>query len=310
MRTTPLGTTGLKISDVSFGTAPLGQLFGPVPLDDGVAAVHEAIDLGITFFDSSPYYGDAEERLGIALRGRRDQVVVGTKAGRNPGEVFDFSPEGIRASVERSLRLLQTDYLDVLQLHDIEFVDLDPVLTDGYATLLALRDEGKCRAIGMTGYSLAAAKRAISETELDVLLNFGHGTLLDNSLSDTLAEPAGERGTALMNAAAVALGLLTPAIRRIAQEGHMAPGDVVAAALRMTEVCEAAGGDIAFLANQYAIQRSGAITTVIGTTKSPHLRQAVEAASAPIDEELLAAVLACRPDVSANQWELGLPQNS
>ncbi|MFB2579787.1 aldo/keto reductase [Herbiconiux sp. P15] len=310
MHVSPLGSTGLDISRVSFGTAPLGQLFGPVPLEDGVAAVHAAIDAGITFFDSSPYYGDAEERLGIALKGRRDSVVVGTKAGRNPGEVFDFSAAAIRRSVEESLRRLQTDHLDVLQLHDVEFVDLDPVLSEGYATLVALRDEGKCRAIGMTGYSLAAARRVITETECDVVLNFGHGTLLDNSIADDLADLAAERGVALMNAAAVALGLLTPAITRLADAGHMAPDAVVEAALRMSEVCREAGGDIAFLANQYAIQRSGAITTVIGTTKLPHLQQAIDAASAPIDEELLAAVLACRPDTAANQWDLGLPENS
>ncbi|MGA1835382.1 aldo/keto reductase [Herbiconiux sp. 11R-BC] len=310
MHVTPLGTTGLEISSVSFGTAPLGQLFGPVPLETGIAAVDEAIDLGITFFDSSPYYGDAEERLGIALKGKRDRVLIGTKAGRNRGEIFDFSPAAIRRSVEESLRLLQTDHLDVLQLHDIEFVDLGPVLDDGYATLLALREEGKCRAIGMTGYSLAAARRVLTETQVDVVLNFAHGTLLDNSLSDTLGDLARERGVALMNAAAVALGLLTPAITRIAAEGHMSPSGVVEAAVRMSAVCAEAGADIAFLANQYAIQRSGAITTVVGTTDVHHLRQAVEAASAPIDEDLLQAVLACRPDVAANQWALGLPENS
>ena len=106
MQLTTIGATGLEVSSVSFGTAPLGQLFGPVPLENGVAAVDEAIDLGITFFDSSPYYGDAEERLGIALKGKRDRVLVGTKAGRNPGEIFDFSAEGIRRNVEESLRRL------------------------------------------------------------------------------------------------------------------------------------------------------------------------------------------------------------
>ena len=310
MTPTPLGSTGLEVTPVSFGTAPLGQLFGPVPEEVGAAAVDEAIDLGITFFDTSPYYGDAEERLGRALRGKRDRVLVGTKAGRNPGEHFDFSPRAIRASVDRSLRLLGTDHLDVLQLHDIEFVDLDPVLTDGYTTLVELRDEGKCRAIGMTGYSIAAARRVITETDCDVVLNFAHGTLLDNSLEDELGAVARENGVALMNAAAVALGLLTPAVHRLAAEGHMAPAAVVDAALRMNAVCEAAGASISFLANQYAIQRSGAVTTVVGTTNRAHLREAVEAADAPIDEELLAAVLAERPDPAAAQWGLGLPQNS
>ncbi|MCS5497705.1 aldo/keto reductase [Cnuibacter physcomitrellae] len=309
MDTTTLGRTGMQVAPVSFGTAPLGQLFGPVPEERGAAVVAEAIDLGITFFDTSPYYGDAEERLGRALKGRRDRVLIGTKAGRNPGEVFDFSPTAIRRSVEESLRRLRTDHVDVLQLHDIEFVDLGPVLTDGYETLVALRDEGKCLAIGMTGYSLATARRVIAETDCDVFLNFGHGTLLDGSLS-SLGDLARSNGVALVNAAAVALGLLTPAVRRYADEGHMAPTGVVQAALRMSEVCEEAGASISFLANQYAIQRGGAVTTVIGTTTSVHLREAVEAATTTIDEELLAAVLALRPDPAEAQWDIGLPENS
>lgn len=310
METTALGRTGMQVAPVSFGTAPLGQLFGPVPEERGAAVVAEAIDLGITFFDTSPYYGDGEERLGRALEGRRDRVLIGTKAGRNPGEVFDFSPAAIRRSVEQSLRRLRTDHVDVLQLHDIEFVDLEPVLTEGYETLLALRDEGKCRAIGMTGYSLATARRVISETDCDVFLNFGHGTLLDGSLSSSLGELARSHGVALLNAAAVALGLLTPAVRRYAAEGHMAPPVVVQAALRMSEVCEEAGASISFLANQYAIQRGGGVTTVIGTTTSAHLREAVEAATTPLDEDLLAAVLALRPDPAEAQWDIGRPENS
>jgi L-galactose dehydrogenase len=300
----------MELSAVSFGTAPLGQLFGPVPFEVGAAAVDEAIELGVTFFDTSPYYGDAEERLGRALVGKRDRVLVGTKAGRNPGEHFDFTPRAVRASVERSLRLLRTDHLDVLQLHDIEFTDLGPVLGDGFATLVALREEGKCRAIGMTGYSLAAARRVITETECDLVLNFGHGTLLDNSLADELGAVAREREVALVNAAAVALGLLTPAVHRYLVDGHMAPGPVVAAAARMAEVCAAAGASISFLANQYAVQRSGSLSTVIGTTDLAHLREAVDAASAPIDEELLAAVLRHRPDPAGHQWDIGLAENA
>ena len=81
---------------------------------EAIAVVHEAIDLGITFVDTSVYYGSAEERLGKALVGRRDQVVVGTKAGRFGYADFDFSPVQIRQSLEHSLRLLRTEYVDIL----------------------------------------------------------------------------------------------------------------------------------------------------------------------------------------------------
>src|SRR5205085_7492160 len=98
-------------------------------------------------------------------------VVIGTKAGRYGVDDFDFSPGRLRESLHESLRLLQTDYVDVFQLHDIEFVKLDGVFQDSYAELVRLREEGKCRIIGMTGYPRHTLRRAVQETELDVVLS-------------------------------------------------------------------------------------------------------------------------------------------
>ena len=109
-----LGKTDLTVSRLGFGTAPLGELFGRLDDAEAIAVVHEAIDLGVSFFDTAAYYGSAEERLGKALAGRRDQLVVGTKAGRFGYTDFDFSPARIRQSLEHSLRLLKTDYVDIL----------------------------------------------------------------------------------------------------------------------------------------------------------------------------------------------------
>jgi L-galactose dehydrogenase len=154
-----LGRTELEVSRLGFGTAPLGELFGAVDEFAAIAVVHEALDLGISFFDTAAYYGSAEERLGKALVGRRDQVVLGTKTGRYGVNDFDFSPGRIRRSAENSLRLLKTDYVDILQFHDIEFVPLGPVFEDSYAELRTMRDEGLCRYIGMTGYPRPSDER-------------------------------------------------------------------------------------------------------------------------------------------------------
>jgi aryl-alcohol dehydrogenase-like predicted oxidoreductase len=297
------------VSQLAFGTAPLGGLFGPVEEDDAVALVHEALDLGITFVDSSPYYGNAEERLGKALLGHRDQVVLATKAGRYGPTAFDFSPTRLRRSVEQSLRLLRTDHLDILQLHDIEFAPLGPVLDDSYAALLAMRDEGLCRYVGMTGYPIATMARALRETELDVLLTYAHATLLDDSLQHDLAPVAAARGTGLVNAAAVSLGLLTPAGSSMGA-AHPATAPIRSAARAMVDHCTARGVDIAFVANQYAVQRSGCATTVIGTARSAHLRSAVAAADAPLDEVLVAELLALRPPTEHRCWSSGLPENN
>ncbi|MFV0452362.1 MAG: aldo/keto reductase [Propioniciclava sp.] len=308
MRTTPLSALDIPLSKVAFGTAPLGQLFGPVPRETGIAAVHAAREAGITLFDTSPYYGDAEERLGIALAGHRDEVLVSTKAGRFPGEEFDFSPARIRRSLENSLRLLRTDHVDLFFLHDIDFVDVGPVIAEAVPTLQSLKEEGKTRAIGISGYGLGAAARIINETCVDVVLTFAHGTLLDNTLHEVLGDQARERGVGLINAAAVALGALTPAVMMRPDSSFMAPGPVLTAARSMARECQIRSADLAFLANQYAIQRSQTLATVIGTTSIPHLLSAVAAATTPIDEDLLRAVLSHRPDPAA-QWKVGLPEN-
>ena len=306
MRYSRLGNTGLEISVVSFGTGSLGELFGPLDETDALRLVDEALDAGINFIDTSPFYGSAEYRLGKALPAKRDKVILGTKAGRYGLTDFDYSAKRVRESVENSLRLMNTDYLDILQLHDIEHVPLDRVLNEGYAALSQLRDQGKCRYIGMTGYPLATMRRVMAEVDLDVLLTYAHGPLLDNSIGD-LEPLAAERGVGLINAAALTLGLLSPHGSNVSFE-HPASSAVRAAAAKMVALCKERGVDAAFIANQYAIQRSGCATTVVGVGKSRHLRSAIDAVSAPLDEELVAELVALRP--VERHWISGLPANN
>jgi L-galactose dehydrogenase len=304
-----LGRTDLEVAPVSFGTGSIGEFFGPMSVDESTRLVHEAIDLGVNFIDTSRHYGPAEERLGKALEGRRNDVLIGTKAGRYGGNNFDFSAAGVRRGIEESLRLLGTDHVDILQLHDIEFVDLDQVFGEGYEELVRLRDEGKTRYIGMTGYPLATMERAMTETRLDVLLTYAKGTLLDDSIREVLVPIADSQGVGLINAAAVSLGLLTPNGPRIVG-GHPATPVIIAAAASIVERCQQLGVDPSFVANQYAIQRSGCVTTVFGVGKSGHLRSAIEAATTPIDDDLVAELIALRPQPAERQWLSGLPKNN
>ncbi|UOR01344.1 aldo/keto reductase [Leucobacter allii] len=304
----PFGSTGIDVSAVSFGTAPLGGLFGPVPFEQAREAVFAAVDLGVNLIDTSSYYGDAEERLGRMTGELPGDVLLATKAGRLGWDEFDFSREGIRRSLERSLRLLGRDSVDVFQLHDIDFRPLDPILGEACEALQELKREGKCRFVGMTCYSLPTTRRVMLETDVDVVLNYAHGTLLDDSLTAELAPIARERGIALMNAAAVSLGILVPGVVE-RTEHNIASGASLAAAQRMARSAAERGVDIAFLANQYALQRVDAATTVVGTTSLAHLRSAVDALSAPIDAEALAAALAHRLPLAEQQWVVGLPEN-
>jgi aryl-alcohol dehydrogenase-like predicted oxidoreductase len=172
-----LGRTGLRVSVVGFGASPLGNEFGASDPAESCRAVSAAIDAGINYFDVAPYYGRtlAETRLGECLAGRRHEVVLATKAGRYDKalpEGFDFSAERIARSIDESLRRLRTDYIDVYQLHDIEFAHRAQILGETLPAMQRLKEAGKIRWIGITGYPPRAARRGGRQRDR------GHGALL------------------------------------------------------------------------------------------------------------------------------------
>src|SRR5262249_38321647 len=118
---------GEKWPVLSFGASSLGQEVRPVDINEALRAVHVALDLGMNFIDTSPYYGRgmSEVLLGVALRGvPRDRYLLGTKLGRYDVNHFDFSARRVVESVDVSLHRLGVDYLDIILCHDIEFVDM------------------------------------------------------------------------------------------------------------------------------------------------------------------------------------------
>jgi aryl-alcohol dehydrogenase-like predicted oxidoreductase len=299
MKYRALGQTGLQVSVASFGTGSLGEMFGPLAESDALRLIDEALDSGINLIDTSPYYGSAEARLGKALTpAKRGSVILCTKAGRYGFSAFDFSPARIRKSVEDSLTALRT-----------EFVNIDPVLSESCAELVRLKEEGKCRFIGMTGYPVKTFRRVIEETPVDVILTYGKGTLLDDSISGELLPVARQRGVGVMNAAAVALGLLSQRGSHVNID-HPAPAPVAESAGRMVALANQLGVDLAFLANQYAFQCVDVPTTVVGVGKRPHLQSALNAVATPVDHGLLDQFLALRPPAGSRQWHMGLPENN
>jgi aryl-alcohol dehydrogenase-like predicted oxidoreductase len=161
------------VSRVGFGAFHIGRVAG-----DKYASAHRelptvttceellhgVLDLGITLIDTAPAYGLSEERIGHILSSRRNEYNLCTKVGElfeNGSSVFDFSPSGMRASLEHSLRTLQTDYVDILLIHAPPN-DLSVLLeTDAIETMLAFKQEGKTRAIGFSGKTLEAEKEAL-----------------------------------------------------------------------------------------------------------------------------------------------------
>jgi L-galactose dehydrogenase len=124
-----LGKTGMEISIIGYGVSPLGNVFGETDEAEGIRAVHYAIDHGINYFDVAPMYGVtlAETRLGKALKGKRDKIFLATKCCRYDIDEFDFSAKRVLESIDESLQRLHTDYVDVYQIHDIEFGDKEQV---------------------------------------------------------------------------------------------------------------------------------------------------------------------------------------
>ena len=189
--------------------------------------VSRALQLGIRAFDTSPYYGPAEILLGDALnclhpRPPRESIFLVTKAGRIDASTFDYSAAYIRYSVNRSLKRLGTDYLDLVHLHDVEFVSAKEVL-DGILTLRQLRDEGKIRFVGISGFPVHLlcdrAHEILQETgqPLDAVLSYGYHTIQNPVIGQPIAngQPSPlqrfkEVGVqVVLNASILGMGLLT-----------------------------------------------------------------------------------------------------
>lgn len=190
MHTRKLGRTGLQVTPVGFGAAPIGGHYGDMDFAAHVAAVRHAIDRGVNLVDTSPYYSEtrSETLLGDALAdGYRHRVVLMTKAGRNGLSDFDFTAPGMARSLDASLKRLKTDYVDVWFAHDIEFAaDFERVFTETKDALRTAKRAGKCRFVGMTGYPPDLLAEAVTTCDLDVVLNYCHFSLSNGQMLNRL----------------------------------------------------------------------------------------------------------------------------
>lgn len=306
MHTRPLGQTGLSVPVLGLGTAPLGGVFGDIDEAEGIACTRRAIDLGLTFVDSSPYYGitRSETVLGRALAdGWRNRVTLCTKAGRITKTDFDFSADYIARSCDDSLRRLGTDHLDVLIAHDIEFADdYERVFTETADALHRLKRAGKTRFVGMSGYPLGLLRQAVERCNLDVVLTYCHYTLLNTRFLDELAAVAEQHGVGVINGSPLAMGLLT---MNPPPAWHPAPDVLKEAARRAVDVCRRHGVDLATLGIQFAVQQPRIACTLTGTARTAELERNLRALTEPVDPAVLAEVRATLADVQGIGWPSG-----
>jgi L-galactose dehydrogenase len=303
-----LGRTGLAVSKLGYGGSPLGDEFGTADPREAERSVQCAIDLGINYFDVAPYYGRtlAESRLGAALAGRRDRMILATKCGRNDVAGFDFSAARIRRSIDESLARLRTDYLDVFLAHDIEFVSEQQIVEEAIPTMRELRREGKARYIGITGLQLNLLRRVAAAAPVDIALSYCRYNLLITDLDDLLTPFVKEQGMGLINASPLHMGILTATGP---PPWHPAASEVKQAGRAVVEHCATRGVRASDLALQFAFAHPYVATTLAGMPTVEQVRQNAAAASHPVDEKLLAEVLALTAPYKNRSWPSGLPEN-
>ncbi|HEV2274993.1 MAG TPA: aldo/keto reductase [Acidobacteriaceae bacterium] len=303
-----LGRTDLQVFPIGFGASPLGDVFGTTDAGEGKRAVHAAIDSGINFFDVAPYYGRtlAEKRLGEALAGRRHQVLVATKCGRYGQTEFDFSARRVTAGVDESLKRLQTDYVDLLQVHDVEFGDAQQIIDETLPALRLLQEQGKARYIGITGYGLKLLVRIAKATPVDTVLSYCRYNLMNRDMDEILTPFASERQLGLINASPLNMGVLTA---EGAPAWHPAPPQVLEAGRKAAQLCRSRGADISALALRFCLDHPYVSTTLVGMSTVREVEANLAVMQGKIDSELLAEVEALLAPVFGSTWPSGKEEN-
>ncbi len=312
MKTRPLGNTGIDLPILSFGASSLGAEFRSITLDEAMLSTKTAIELGLNFIDTSPFYGRgmSEIMLGLGLKGiPRESYLLGSKLGRYSDVHFDFSAKRVEESLHVSLQRLGTDYLDILLLHDVEFVPLQQIWEETLPAVLKLKAQGKVRAVGFSCYPMKTFNTVLDhvENDIDCVLSYNRYTLQNTTFVDDLLPRLAAKNIGAMNAGPFSARLLTNAeLPAWLKE----PEAVKAAARAAAKLCADRGVDIAQLALQFSCEHPGLATTIAGSANPANIRKWAEWLEAPIDRELLADVLAIFAPVKNSGHLEGLPENN
>ena len=287
-----LGKTGMKLSNISFGASSLGGVFHSLKEADGIAAVHTAVDNGINFIDVSPYYGHykAETVLGKALKDiERSRYYLSTKVGRYGKDgvnTWDYSPKRAVESVYESMERLHIDCIDLINVHDIEFADLEMVCRETLPALCELREKGVVKHVGITNLNLRHFKYVIDHVPdgtVESILSFCHYTLNDDALVDYF-DDFEAKNIGIINASPYSMGLLT---ERGIPDWHPAPPPLIRLSRKAVEYCKSKGTSIEQLAVSYCVQNPRIATTLFSTTNPENVLKTIQYAETPLDMELL-----------------------
>ncbi|MBQ2951511.1 MAG: aldo/keto reductase [Prevotella sp.] len=307
MKYKELGNTGLKISEIGYGASSLGGVFHSFDEGRGIDSVFAAIDAGINFIDVSPYYGHykAETVLGKALKQiPRDKYYLSTKVGRygeDGKNTWDYSAERVTRSVYESMERLNIDFIDIINVHDVEFADLNQIVDETLPALVTLKEKGVVGHVGITDLQLENLKWVIEHTPkgtVESVLNFCHYCLNDDKLVDFL-DFFEENGVGVISASPFSMGLLT---ERGVPAWHPAPKPLVEACVKAAEHCKAKGYPIEKLAMQFSIQNDRIASTLFSTTRPENLLKNIEYIKESADEQLVKEVQEIIGDQKRVSW--------
>ena len=300
-----LGRTNLQVPILGFGGGAFGNLYGETTQDNCNRTVAAAIDAGINYFDTAPSYGPeglSEMRLGAALQGYdRTKLIINTKCGRYdhgaigaPSFEYNFEPKRVRLELERSLKRLQTDYIDVYQVHDINNCPhLDYIVEHTLPELEKLKQEGKIRFIGITGAYLDTLKYILDRSEcVDTVLNFCRYNLIDTTLEGYFTKYMKERDLGLIDASILYMGMLTSDVKTLLHWRNKKLLTKIREAVEKANVlCEAAGTTLPEQAFLFGMGYQEAASTLIGMGRPSSLERNLKALEKPRNLELEAQLL-------------------
>ena len=294
-----LGRTGIKVSPYALGALALGTSIGNPDHDDSVRVIHKALDAGINFIDTADAYGESEVVVGKALRGRRDSVVLATKFGRPAGD--DPNRQGasrrwVMTAAENSLRRLQTDYIDLYQLHRP-----DPG-TDIEETLSALSDlirSGKVRAIGASAMPASDIVEAQWTAERRGLQRFRTDqppySILSRGIEREVLPVAQRYGMGILVWGPLAQGMLTGRarkgqqtdLRRAALFKAFSDERRLDAVEQIIPLAEEAGLPMTHLAMAFAIAHPAVTSAIIGPHTMDQLDDLLAGVGVTLTDEIL-----------------------
>jgi len=288
----PVGATGVSVTRLGFGTAPLGGLYSPFPHDEAVALVRHAWETGVRYFDTAPLYGYglAEERLAEVLADKpRDSFTISTKVGRlirpasgaeleggrffgtrDERPVWDFSRDGVLRSIEESLRRLKLDRVEIVLIHDPDD-HWQQAIDEAYPALDDLRSQGVIGAIGAGMNQSEMLTRFVREARIDILLCAGRYTLLDQDADRELLPACLERGTKVIIGGLMNSGILADPRPGATFNYETADPAWVAKAQRLREICTRHGVPLKHAAIQFPLAHPAVVTVAAGVRQPAEL---------------------------------------